>query len=149
MHTYCINAINQSSFNQSEDSSQSINQFNPKGSKHPINQVRAPWIDWLIDSKSVDYSEYLNRLAWLQRIESSRVEFVLIRVESNFFWSDSIRPNRTTPGFDSIRFDRSSSWAMEVKAREMYRITPNFWTLNYRRSAAARGRKTTHTANLT
>jgi len=109
MHTYCINAINQSSFNQSEDSSQSINQFNPKGSKHPINQVRAPWIDWLIDSKSVDYSEYLNRLAWLQRIESSRVEFVLIRVESNFFWSDSIRPNRTTPGFDSIRFDRSST----------------------------------------
>ena len=30
----------------------SINQFNPKGSKYPINQVRAPWIDWLIDSKS-------------------------------------------------------------------------------------------------
>jgi hypothetical protein len=38
-----INAINQSSFNQSEDFS--INQFNPKVSKYPINQVRAPWID--------------------------------------------------------------------------------------------------------
>ena len=45
IHNACINAINQSSFNQSEDSSPSINQFNPKGSKYPINQVRAPWID--------------------------------------------------------------------------------------------------------
>ena len=40
----------QSSFNQSEDSSLSINQFNTKASKYPINQVRGPWIDWLIDS---------------------------------------------------------------------------------------------------
>jgi hypothetical protein len=41
----CINVINQSSFNQSEDSSPSINQFNPKGSEYPITQVRARWID--------------------------------------------------------------------------------------------------------
>jgi hypothetical protein len=54
--TAIINAINQSSFNQSEDSSPSINQFNQKGSKYPINQVRAPWIDQLIDSKSENWN---------------------------------------------------------------------------------------------
>ena len=31
---------------------QSINQFNPKASKYPINQVRGPWINLLIDSKA-------------------------------------------------------------------------------------------------
>ena len=38
-------AIIQPSSNQSEDSNLSINQFNPKISKYPSNQVRGPWID--------------------------------------------------------------------------------------------------------
>jgi hypothetical protein len=40
-----MQSINQSSFNQSEDSSLSINKFNPKGSKYPINKVRGLRID--------------------------------------------------------------------------------------------------------
>ena len=43
-----IQSINQASINPRIRAHQSINSI-----QSPINQVRAPWIDWLIDSKSV------------------------------------------------------------------------------------------------
>ena len=50
----------QSSFNQSEDSSLSIYQFNPKAPKYPINQVwRTP--------KTPDSKTRLRVLAWMLR----------------------------------------------------------------------------------
>ena len=51
-----MQSINQASINPRIR----VNQFNPKGSKYPINQVRAPWIDWLIDSKSALLSSLLD-----------------------------------------------------------------------------------------